>query len=599
MMALLLVIAMLSTILLTPAASAAGGVVLTAADKNDLAAKYAPTMYFHGGEEVYPVNVTYFISSSNLNESVNDVAVLLNAAPNTTSLGDYSNSARNFYLDDRLGNINDRRIIDAYKKNESTLGYTVYAHVTANATNIAVQYWFFYVFNAGTYNAHEGDWEMIEVVLDSNRTPVSTAYSQHEEGQKAAWSDVEKSGNGPIVYVAKGSHANYYRAYQGMMGAAQDEVGSNGKVLRPLDYSLVVLGEKGAGNHPASQNWLDYTGRWGDWGNQTSDMMGQRGPLGPGYRMDGQMWSGLAWADTRAALDQNQLLIEMLLSNLPFIMLALLIIPIALMVRRVVKKRRTGELRPPFIYLLDIRGKDLRSIGNLLAVIGLVLGLVAAFLPFYEASVYAKTGPYATDGYERVLLIDGISGIHVNTLDANAGVVQVGAFPIPIWMFIVVSILAFIISTVAREPRKAGRKYIAHGIEFMVPLIVMILIIGSIGSLAGSSDGPGGDDSIRTVLKTISANPLGGEKLVPTSDFGSVSLRWGIGVGAYLFVLAGAILVVAGVLQFASRKDERLSNVPAPTEPVLVQQPIQQYAPGNDGTVAMPPSGAGQENAPN
>jgi hypothetical protein len=95
----------------------------------------------------------------------------------------------------------------------------------------------------------------------------------------------------------------------------------------------------------------------------------------------------------------------------------------------------------------------------------------------------------------------------------------------------------------------------------------------------------------------MSANPFGGEKLVPTSDFGSVSLRWGLGLGAYLLMAAGAILIVAGVLQFAARKEDR-NDAPAPGEPVPVQQPVSTYAPGNYGSGALPPKETGPESLP-
>ena len=41
---------------------------------------------------------------------------------------------------------------------------------------------------------HEGDWEMVQVVLNSDGTPIKAMYSQHVSGQKAAWSEVEKDG---------------------------------------------------------------------------------------------------------------------------------------------------------------------------------------------------------------------------------------------------------------------------------------------------------------------------------------------------------------------------------------------------------------------
>ena len=56
----------------------------------------------------------------------------------------------------------------------------------------------------------------------------SVGFSQHNNGVSAAWSDADKSGDSVISYVAKGSHANYLRSFQGKLGFAQDVVDSGG-----------------------------------------------------------------------------------------------------------------------------------------------------------------------------------------------------------------------------------------------------------------------------------------------------------------------------------------------------------------------------------
>ena len=112
----------------------------------------------------------------------------------------------------------------------ATLGYKVYAHV--DTTSNIIQYWFFYAFNGGDLNRHEGDWEMIQVVL-SGEQPTQVMFSQHYAGQTATWNQVEKEGDHVKVYVARGSHANYIKPYSGKIGLASDTVGDNGKILQP------------------------------------------------------------------------------------------------------------------------------------------------------------------------------------------------------------------------------------------------------------------------------------------------------------------------------------------------------------------------------
>ena len=77
---------------------------------------------------------------------------------------------------------------------------TAYARVVTEAGKpgkLALQYWFFYVYNDWN-NKHEGDWEMIQLVFDASspaqaltRPPAEVGYSQHSSAERAAWGDPE------------------------------------------------------------------------------------------------------------------------------------------------------------------------------------------------------------------------------------------------------------------------------------------------------------------------------------------------------------------------------------------------------------------------
>jgi len=279
------------------------------------------------------------------------------------------------------------------------------------------------------------------------------------------------------------------------------------------------------------------------------------------------MWSGLGWADSREALDEWVLTLELLLSFMWLILVALLIIALVLMVGRIMVKRRKGEQIKPIISLLDFSGGTGQKIGNILVIAGVVLGLIGAFLPFYEASANVQTGQFATDGYQRVLLVDGISGISINTL-IQGGVQQIAALPFPIWALIVVGLLAFIMSLVAQRPRRAGLKYLTRGIALLLPLIITLVVVGSLVGLLSGFNVPIGDASMEEVLSTIASNPLGGDVEVVTPDYGTVGLLWGIGIGAYVLTVAGLLLIAGGVLVLMSRKREA---APATTMPQEIQ----------------------------
>jgi hypothetical protein len=93
----------------------------------------------------------------------------------------------------------------------------VYGRVVSTPTGSLVRYWLFYEFDDWhslrnrLWQAHEGDWESVTVAVDRNGQPQYAAYSEHCSGTVRSWSAVTKrGGTHPVVYVASGSHANYF-----------------------------------------------------------------------------------------------------------------------------------------------------------------------------------------------------------------------------------------------------------------------------------------------------------------------------------------------------------------------------------------------------
>ena len=96
----------------------------------------------------------------------------------------------------------------------------VYGAAFRTKGRIDLQYWLWYPYNdysptvpAGDlWQVHEGDWEAVSVILDASGRPLVAGYSQHSEGRRRDWARVPKRGLRPLVYVALGSHANYFSA---------------------------------------------------------------------------------------------------------------------------------------------------------------------------------------------------------------------------------------------------------------------------------------------------------------------------------------------------------------------------------------------------
>lgn len=154
---------------------------------------------------------------------------------------------------------------------------TAYAHVVTDPSHpgeIALQYWFFYVFNDWN-NLHEGDWEMIQLVFDAptaaaalQTAPVEVGYSQHEGAERAAWGDPKLErvdGTHPVVHPAEGSHANFYGEALYLGSSAQEGVGcddTRGPTVDVRPTVVTIPSETSAAR--ASYPWIAFEGRWGE-----------------------------------------------------------------------------------------------------------------------------------------------------------------------------------------------------------------------------------------------------------------------------------------------------------------------------------------------
>ena len=149
--------------------------------------------------------------------------------------------------------------LDAAAKFQADPAYAnrVYARVMPQDGGLKwLQYWMWFYYNPKHllgFGKHEGDWEMVQIGLDSEQ-PVKVTCSQHERGEARAWTEVEKHGSEdgehPVVYVAPFSHANYFekRAHP-YPGGIDNPDGS----LVPVLPILEAMGE-----------WRGWKGRWGN-----------------------------------------------------------------------------------------------------------------------------------------------------------------------------------------------------------------------------------------------------------------------------------------------------------------------------------------------
>ncbi|MCW6005624.1 hypothetical protein K1W54_13705 [Micromonospora sp. CPCC 205371] len=196
---------------------------------------------------------------------------------------------------------------------------TVYAHVATDPAvpeKLALQYWFFYVFNDYN-NKHEGDWEMIQLIFDASSvaaalasSPVAVGYSQHEGAERADW-DAAKlelvDGTHPVVHPAAGSHANHYEEALYLGSSASEGVGCDDSTSPTVEIRPVVRTiPQDLALARASFPWIGFEGRWGE-----LQQAFYNGPTGPAMKRSWSepiTWSQDSWRDEAYAVPAGGLL---------------------------------------------------------------------------------------------------------------------------------------------------------------------------------------------------------------------------------------------------------------------------------------------------
>lgn len=170
-------------------------------------------------------------------------------------------------------------------------------------------FWFyFYSFNLGNtvlnvrFGNHVGDWEH-SMVRFKHGKPKGVFFSEHSFGDAYHYDAVEKIGKRPVVYAARGSHANYatpgLQPYVLPWGILTDET-DRGPLWDPAlnvhSYTYDYIEDELRSSNFTPQapvEWFYFTGHWGDKFYPLSDgrqyrFAGQyhyvNGPIGPRFK---------------------------------------------------------------------------------------------------------------------------------------------------------------------------------------------------------------------------------------------------------------------------------------------------------------------------
>ncbi|OEH93829.1 Vps62-related protein [Bacillus solimangrovi] len=167
-----------------------------------------------------------------------------------------------------------------------------YVQVLEYADYIGLNYRFFYPYNgniggAGIFpsGAHAGDWEGVKIVVNKRTNEIESILpSSHESEHDWQNASVFEFENGhPVVYSAEQSHANYWTTgkHTRLNGFGNDYT-NKGALWNIPENNFIIFNKQ---NTP----WMDFSGRWGDSGNENNDDCGFSCPNSPKFSI-GKGW---------------------------------------------------------------------------------------------------------------------------------------------------------------------------------------------------------------------------------------------------------------------------------------------------------------------
>jgi hypothetical protein len=147
-----------------------------------------------------------------------------------------------------------------------------------------VQYWMLFARNGQDRGVlrtgrHAGDWEMVQFRLDGSEA----VYAQHSGAERCRGDAVATRNGRPVVYLANGSHASYFRpgVRDRMWPDPNDEADGRGRAVIPR---VEPLGD-----------WMRWEGRWG--GARAGWVPGEMdSPRGPAFQPQGRWSDPEGWA---------------------------------------------------------------------------------------------------------------------------------------------------------------------------------------------------------------------------------------------------------------------------------------------------------------
>lgn len=219
----------------------------------------------------------------------------------------------------------------------------------------------------------------------------------------------------------------------------------------------------------------------------------------------------------------------------------------------------------------------------MLGMAAIVITLIALFLPWYTISASSDTGPLAKQGGVTLMTINGISGLQVNMFlgsgESTSGFRNLFSAQFPFLLIFLAGLVLLALDIIGvKSGKKLGNKFIFGAITSLFPFILIFAFIMILPTFLpwASALVPGQQipPQVDTMVHAVAGNPVYGTNSQTFPVVGYTTVSWGFGIGAYLFLVAAIMRIVAG---FIMRSTPELQA--APTQPPPPPKPSSPSPP--------------------
>lgn len=195
-------------------------------------------------------------------------------------------------------------------------------------------------------------------------------------------------------------------------------------------------------------------------------------------------------------------------------------------------------------------------ISIIITLVGVAIFIAGMLQPWYSVSADVKAGPIDTGGLKKIIAIDGINGATVDkTLTGGLELPKSGGINTILLLIVISSIFGLI---GAKSLRRFGWSNIKSGaftlIFFFVVIALIMFLPDIVNALMAKIPIASQNVLVKAFVtdftKTVASSPFSGEyaKNITIPVQAHLKILWSFEIGMYLFLVAGVIKIIGGVL---------------------------------------------------